>query len=205
CCCSYTGNQSGTLAGSPAANAPFMAMQLPIFLCPSDSGTPYLDTGSCYGVPSAPGGAKTNYDFIAQRNDFYCNNWSVQNSSTRYMFGENSSSRVRDVTDGTTNTLMVGETTLNVWNGRTSAWGYRGWVMTGIDPQSIGINTWYVNGSGQQQFGTLASWGYPGSLHVGGAHFVLGDGSVRFLSQNINLNLLYKISMMGDGSVASPN
>ena len=202
CCCSINGNKSGTVSGNPSANAPFMAMQLPVFLCPSDNGNPSLDTGGCYGVPANPGGAKTDYDFIASRNDFYCNNWSVQNPGTRYMFGENSSTRVRDVTDGTTNTLMVGETTLNVWNGRTSAWGYRGWVMTGIDPQSVGINDWYMNGS-QPQIGTLASWGFPGSLHTGGCHFVLGDGSVRFLSQNMNLNVLYQMAMMGDGSVVS--
>jgi prepilin-type N-terminal cleavage/methylation domain-containing protein len=202
CCCSIAGNQSGTLAGNPVNNSPFVAMPLPILLCPSDGGYVYLDTNNCYGVATAPGGAKTSYDFIASRNDFYCNNWSVQNPRTRYMFGENSSTRARDVTDGLTNTIMVGETTLSVYNGRTPAWGYRGWVMTGVDPQTFGINTWNMNGS-QPQIGTLASWGFAGSLHTGGAHFVMGDGAVRFLSQNTNLNTLYQMSMMGDGSVIS--
>jgi hypothetical protein len=30
-----------------------------------------------------------------------------------------------------------------------------------------------------------------GSYHVGGAHFLLGDGSVKFISENIDL-LLYR-------------
>ena len=47
--------------------------------------------------------------------------------------------RITDATDGSSNTFMLGETTLNVYNGTTAAWGYRGWVHTGIDPLA-GIN-----------------------------------------------------------------
>ena len=39
------------------------------------------------------------------------------------------------------------------------------------------------------------------SSHVGGVHGLLGDGSVRFISDNINLLTLQQISVKDDGSV----
>ena len=41
------------------------------------------------------------------------------------MFGENSTTRIADVADGLSNTVAVAETTLDVFNGFTPAWGYR--------------------------------------------------------------------------------
>jgi prepilin-type N-terminal cleavage/methylation domain-containing protein/prepilin-type processing-associated H-X9-DG protein len=200
CCCSYSGNTSGTLAGAPSQNAAIMATQMSAFLCPSDGGQRSLGTSSCYGV--AGGGAKTCYDFITSRSDFSCNNWAGSSAASRRMFGENSNTRVADVTDGTTNTLMLGESTLNVANGEAAAWGYRGWVMTGVDVAGTGLNLWDVPTGGSPTFGNLNSWGQAGSLHPGGAHFALGDGSVRFIAQNINLTLLTQLATMADGNVA---
>jgi prepilin-type N-terminal cleavage/methylation domain-containing protein len=39
------------------------------------------------------------------------------------------------------------------------------------------------------------------SFHVGGAHVVLGDGSVRFVSQNLSLETLIRLFHFGDGQV----
>lgn len=40
----------------------------------------------------------------------------------------------------------------------------------------------------------------PGSSHVGGAHFALADGSVRFLSDNISIDVFRALGQMaGDG------
>jgi hypothetical protein len=87
-----------------------------------------------YGPGGSLDGAKTNYDFIASQNDFSCGYWKSAGPAGRYMFGENSTTKITDVKDGTSNTFMIGETTLEVYNGRTASWGYRGWVMTGADP-----------------------------------------------------------------------
>ncbi len=198
CCCSYTGNSTGTLAGTPTNNAAIMNTRIPAFGCPSDAGNPYLGVSTCYGTANGNGGVKTNYDFITARGDFSCNYWNAAAPTIRRMFGENSNTRIAMVTDGTSNTIMIGETTLDVYNGRTSAWGFRGWVMTGIDLESTGINRWYVV-SGSENVGTLASWGQSGSLHTGGAQFTLADGSVRFISQNTNLTLLRMLATMSDG------
>ena len=41
------------------------------------------------------------------------------------------------------------------------------------------------------------------SSHPGGAHLLLGDGSVQFGSQNTDLALLQKLSSCNDGDIAS--
>ena len=39
------------------------------------------------------------------------------------------------------------------------------------------------------------------SFHVGGTQALLGDGSVRFLSDNIDATTFLNLGAMGDGSV----
>lgn len=203
CCCSLVGNTAGTLAGNPAVHSTILNQPQSAFLCPSDAGVVDQGVGTCYGTTTGSGGAKTNYDFITARADFSCNNWSVSAANVRRMFGENSSTKASAVTDGLSNTLMIGETTLNVYNGRTASWGYRGWVMTGVDVETTGINRWYYAVGVPVIPERLGSWGQAGSSHVGGAHFTMGDGTVRFLSENMNLTLLTNLAKMADNSVVS--
>ena len=40
-----------------------------------------------------------------------------------------------------------------------------------------------------------------GSYHIGGAQFVMGDGSVRFLSENMSLGILQALATRGNGEV----
>ena len=40
-----------------------------------------------------------------------------------------------------------------------------------------------------------------GSLHVGGCHFAMGDGAVRFVSENTNITVLRNLSIRDDGNV----
>ena len=43
--------------------------------------------------------------------------------------------------------------------------------------------------------------GGPSSFHVGGGHFLLGDGSVRFISQNIDPKTLRNLAHRADGQM----
>jgi prepilin-type N-terminal cleavage/methylation domain-containing protein len=199
-CCSLVGNTNGTLVGNPVTNgnAALMATKLVILTCPSDSGNPMQGASGAYGPGGSFDGAKTNYDFITSTNDFSCNYWPVASRGARNMFGENSTTKLTDVKDGTSNTLMLGETTFDVYNGRCASWGYRAWVMTGIDPR-YGINDWTF-GTITPVPGRLGSWGRAGSLHINGAQFVMADGSVHFISQDINITTLTQLGYMADSN-----
>jgi prepilin-type processing-associated H-X9-DG protein len=120
------------------------------------------------------------------------------------MFGENSTTRLTDVTDGTSNTIAFGERTLEVYNGRCSGWAFRGWVQVGVDP-SYGLNIWYYASRNPPQLpvGTSGSWQYAGSLHPGGANFCFADGSVHFIPQATGTTVLARLSAMADGTVVT--
>jgi len=198
-CCSYPG-AGVPLAGNPDDNADEMAVLLDVFLCPSDPGSTHLGTSTAYGTSAAPGPAQTNYELSADQT-IACNYWSTQGATTRKIFGENSKSKISDIKDGSSNTIMVCETAREVANGEAPAWGMRGWVTTGgdVDP---GINVWDIpTGSTSPDVGNLNSWGQVGSLHTGGAHFGFGDGAVRFISENTDLTLLRRLGTMSDGFV----
>ncbi len=56
---------------------------------------------------------------------------------------------------------------------------------------AVGMGGW-PNGDGQAG---------PKSLHVGGVHALLSDGSVRFITQNMNGLVMKRLIAMGDGQV----
>jgi prepilin-type N-terminal cleavage/methylation domain-containing protein/prepilin-type processing-associated H-X9-DG protein len=215
-CCSYMGNTSGTVQGNPAVNA-FAASQNPaIFRCPSDRVSDlWLGTGGAYGAGPGGNGVKTSYDFIVHELDFsYCNACTrVTPPQQRRVFGENSETRLSDITDGTSNTLAIGEQTMTnsdgtAWtNGRASAWAYRGWVHIGIDPTiwGSGLNKWSNNWNTlpERRRGVLESWAYAGSMHAGGVQFAFADGSVRFLRETTDLTTLGRLAAMADGQVVT--
>ena len=209
----------GTALSTPNAtvsgNAALAALQLKALYCPSDGGTKTIPRGSFHYSPDGSGGtieaAKTNYDFIAKDAGVSRYNWWKRETlSTRYMFGENSTTTMASVTDGTSTTLMMGEQTLELFNGTTSGWSYAGWVSVGIDPvggwnrtfPARGLNIWNYNNSTNarnNKRGTRASWYNAASLHPGGVNFVFADGSVRFVAQTIDIPNLTRLSRMADG------
>lgn len=216
----YLRNTNATLAGGavPVVNAEVVSQLLQVFVCPSDRGPqPRRITAgdTAYGIGLAPyEGVKTNYDFSA-RATLLGFNWWRRNATPAdsYLFGENSDSDMATMTDGTSNTFAVVETLTAVQDGRCPAWGYRGWVSTGVDLRKAGINnfdrtllgTWYT-GDRTPIRGLLYTWGLGGSLHPGGCQAALGDGSVRFLSQTTAISVLQAMhTVNGSESVQMPD
>lgn len=187
----------GILAGDAVAsgNAEVISQPLEIFSCPSDPGDPFLPEGGIYGIKDGGGyqAAKTNYDFSVA-SDLTCNQWRIAPSRTRRMFGENSCARFADISDGSSNTIAVSETLKEVYNGRCAAWGFRGWAMPGVDFGAYPINRWH-----NSKRGRLESWGHPGSLHPGGLHVLLADGSTRFVSESLAAKVKEQLAAMADG------
>ncbi len=111
--------------------------------------------------------------------------------------------KIRDITDGTTNTILVGETRPKCSTHQQNGWMHQNSLWVGT---TGGINT--VTCAGETGYGgschTETEWGAAQafkSRHVGGAHVTLCDGSVRFLSQNIDYATLQKLGDRRDGQV----
>ena len=207
------------LAGDSVAsgNAEVVSKKVPVFSCPSDMGDPLLPAGGGhYGIGNTSlQGVKSNYDFsVLQDQSWGCDAWrrnvttirAVPDDITgtppalpvRPMFGENSDTTIAMVEDGTTNTVALMETLYDVYNGRTAAWGSRGWIMIGIDLPTNGINRWNSSWVMDPRPGQLVTAGTPGSLHPGGLHFVMGDGSVHFVSEDMDRITQSLLSRMAD-------
>ncbi|WP_164103712.1 DUF1559 domain-containing protein [Candidatus Laterigemmans baculatus] len=208
-----------------SGNAAVVSQALPTFLCPSDSGNPKITTtSSAYQISSDPSfqGAKTSYDFQAHLETSTCYLWSTRSQSTRYMFGTESNCKLRDVTDGTSNTVMLCETTLDVKDGYTAPWGYTNWTGAGVDISwrvgtggcggAIGNNpdqginfwvccSWRSPACASDTRGSVAHWARPGSLHPGGVQVARADGSVRFIGENVDYLTRVRLARIGDGEV----
>ncbi|MSR60248.1 MAG: DUF1559 domain-containing protein [Planctomycetaceae bacterium] len=123
---------------------------------------------------------------------------------------------LKDCSDGTSNTMLLGEQSGTVANQdiRANYWG--GWggtshgysgllfpqmtgceIVCGITTVRYQINANSAPSGNQPWFlNTVLN-----SLHTGGTHGLLGDGSVRFLSENMNLATLVRVCVMNDGTV----
>jgi hypothetical protein len=120
------------------------------------------------------------------------------------------------ITDGTSNTLVIGECAFNMTTNALHPQGQWGaiWVgMTGLAQPTAGVTDgfgcrvsdvmWWldqtnstINGSDPQAFS---------SNHLGGAFFAFGDGSVRFFMQSGDMtNLRYMASRNDQVVIVNP-
>lgn len=208
----YGAYSAGSVAGNPENNWPIVSQKVSAFLCPTDSSNDYFYPGvgsQHYSQNSNhTGGARTNYDFNAHYQDYYHQGYVMTslNSAERPMFSGNWSNDIAAVKDGTSNTAMVTETIREVWNGVPPAWGHGGHVQIGVDLSFMPINTWvygWLQPDPQylymKKVGRLAQWGTAGSLHTGGCQVCLADGSVRFLTENLDNGVRLRLHRMADG------
>ena len=208
-CCSPT-NATEPLAGSAitSGNHKLLSKIQPTLVCPSEYGELLLPAVGIFSIggttAGAERGAMTNYDFSVSAS-IRCRHWATVPSTSRRMFGENSRTRFADLTDGSSNTIAIAETTLDVVNGSGPAWGYRGWAMIGVDMGSgDGINNWeHPSKLVPAKYGRLGSWGRAGSLHPGGCTAAFADGSTRFFSQTTDKTVTRNIVTIADGAVTT--
>ena len=202
----------GGLGTSPEAvmgSAPAVAMggtSIKSFNCPSDT-TPNLRTG----VANHPGGqsvASTSYKGVSGSN--WCWGSWVNTGPTGNCNGLDLGDgifwrsdfrrplRLVQITDGTSNTLMIGEDmgSNNIHNAWYYANGANGTcsipLNTAVTPQELAAQGGAGNWPNVYSFR---------SRHTGGANFAIADGSVRFVSQSINLATYRAASTHSGGEV----
>ncbi len=122
--------------------------------------------------------------------------------------------RMTSVTDGTSNTLLVGENTFFDNPTRSTYWAYSyaSYNQSSIWTESRTLNNSYwgcaLAVGGTPPFGILANSDQVckrafGSNHTSGQNFGLADGSVRFVTKTVDTTMLAFMATMSGGEVVS--
>ena len=174
---------------------------LEVFLCPSDSSQLLNFDRPITSPPLQARVRVATANYIAAHG--VCA-WVYGSGRQQGVFGHNSRTRFRDFIDGQSSTIVAGEraTTLPGPNNTTAMAGAAIWAGTNQNPQaSIWFNPTLpseyadcVMGLGYAPINTTSGplAGPPhqySSVHEGGAHFLFGDGSVHFLSENMHSHI----------------
>ncbi|MGE3805692.1 MAG: DUF1559 domain-containing protein [Gemmataceae bacterium] len=192
---------------SKETNKPMQTQRNPLFECPSDHNNTDENANSNYFAVQGGGTDPSSYCRCDKR---YPGRQNYYNG----IFYHNSDTRIADITDGTSNTYLLGETRyLGVYSGNPNAsgqWWYATWGSTFFNgnatmPLTLAATRMPINGSdvdpgvdAQLARNTVSAVMF-GSRHEGGCHFALADGSVRFVSQNIDLATYQSMGIRNDG------
>lgn len=170
----------------------------PLYHCPSDSAEdqwPMSDSG----FPIEPGVG--SYAGMMGTNGPPSVGNSVKYTNTG-MFMYAVTVQQREVTDGTSQTIFVGEVYGGDRNdqGQFSLWSYGSRVASSLRTSVNAINTPFGSGI-PISTGNKVAEGTFGSLHPGGAQFAFGDGHVTLISENIDWDTYQNLATKAGGEV----
>ncbi len=126
--------------------------------------------------------------------------------------------RLRQTTDGTSNTVMLGELQRlwaadddprfaggNGYSGVNAGRSADGWLFGGAATMFTASASAWIDNIAEQRFsaGGLNSWHFehPGSEHPGGAHLANADGSIHFLSENMDSLVFMSLASRAGGEL----
>ena len=192
-------NFSAPIAGQVAS-----ATVVRIYVCPSDTGPDTFVVGG-FGGNEIGTIARSNY--VAM---FGSSEISDVPDFGEGIFYRNSRVRIANITDGTSNTIAVGE--------RASNLAYATWP--GAVTNAVVTNLSNIPGADDTDWpvfilghtGTVIEAQTPNntsghaddftSRHAGGVNFLFADGSVRFINSNVNINAWVAAGTRAGGEVA---
>ncbi|HEY0982108.1 DUF1559 domain-containing protein [Schlesneria sp.] len=208
------------------------AVVLPVLVCPSAtiSQNPYTKpSGSRYALTSYGGnGGTQSHPPAATRGDGMFAGCGPL--ITTPMTVQHEVVRIRDATDGTSSTLLLGERShadrnydsffangfatnpMNGWGFWAPSGGQLGLTdvtLSSFAPVNYRIPFDFTNRPGSissaatfdASLESIQRLNAFGSQHTGGAHVALVDGSVRFLSENIDMEVLKHLSTRAGGEI----
>ena len=213
-------NSAGTLiaTGVAPSNALMASNKVGLYLCPSDGQAQFGGPGGAGKVNATCSTTNvsyyTSYGFSVSQRSTWSGGalWVNEGINSRPMFGIDSSASIRDIMDGTTNSVAVCETVLNAYHtGPGPCWACASWPQgQGVVIYDYPMNQfkccgWTSGGPpafttpavgpiGKTQEGSTAA-----SVHAGGCHMLLGDGAVRFANQSTDTSILQKLAFINDG------
>ena len=181
---------------------------VPAMICPSNPGTPGLSVGG------AVGSFQGNYGVCYSGTE----RTGITINKSDGMFYYNSKTRMRDILDGSSNTIMASEgivrpnTSTTKYGEIGGYWGACYWGSCGFttaEPPNTTVAD--VNYSCKTTSLAIApctnnttpgqQYNFARSYHVGGVHCLLGDGTVRFISNNIDTPTFRNLGSIADGNV----
>ena len=152
----------------------------------------------CQALPGVEDAAETNYTAIATHRPVW---YGDDRNGTGIMY-DLSAVRVKDIKDGTSHTLLVGETETDqddpfkqTYSGSSACPGARChvgkfWMAVNRVTTAYGINSNAVF----LDAGTH-------SLHIGGANFSFADGHVAFLAESVDQTVLTALTTRAGGEI----
>ncbi len=175
------------------------------YLCPSDAqGGEWVNTGSENASEPNPldDSAYANMAGVGDHRDWTVDRvWPRTLDTARGMMAANGGCRIRDITDGTSQTLIIGEVTgagpgthegffWSCWNLADTRDGINGLytVIGGVWPDTNGYS------------GGMRAAGFS-SFHPGGCHFTMADASVQFIDEEISRDVLDALTTRAGGDV----
>jgi len=195
-------NQISDTMGSDSGdiNSPDMILAggtaMPVFMCPSQPSGSLTHSGQEGQQPS-------NYNANIGTNVYNAGDCDGANPlCTRLdgIFFINSRIGLRDITDGPSNTFLVMEVPCQL--SASMPGGERFYNFSqGADGNPPGEPWEYLIGTETNDRINSGNTEAAGSFHVGGAHMLLGDGAVRFVSENIDMVVYRGLSTRAGGEV----
>jgi len=176
-----------------------IGMTVDVYLCPSDpQGDPRtIRTGAISngGPDNKDDLGRSNMASTADSTDWSCASNRARTDGDGILFN-GSTTNFASVTDGTSNTFLVGEVT----GGKSGSYEGNYWSVMNHADTAGGINGIHTIPGGRTGSWSLDTQEFS-SFHPGGCHFLMGDGSVPFLSENINQATLARLTARADGEV----